>query len=86
MTCDDFYMDVKTETVSIEGKDGNMHMSAEILIDDFTFALLKTNDNLDMIAKPIKDELIKRAENEWDLSTITDDDLAKFKKVLEWIL
>ncbi len=86
MTCDDFYMDVKTETVRIDGRDGDMHMSAEILKDDFVFALINTHDNLDMLAEPVKKELIHRAENEWDLDTITDDDLAKFKKVLEWIL
>ena len=86
MTCDDFYMNVKMETVNIEGKDGDLRMFAEVDIEQVSFALLKTNDNLDYLAKPVKDELIQRAENEWDLSTITDDDLAKFKKVLEWIL
>ena len=86
MTCDDFYMNVKMETVNIEGTDGDMRMFAEVDIEQVSFALLKTNDNLDYLAKPVKDELIQRAENEWDLSTITDDDLAKFKKVLEWIL
>ena len=86
MTCDDFYMDVKSETVRIDGRDGDMHMSAEVLIDDFAYALIKTNDNLDMIAKPVKDELIHRAENAWDESVITDEQLSHFKKVLEWIL
>lgn len=86
MTCDDFYIDVKSETVRIDGRDCNMHMSAEVYIDDFTHALLKTNDNLDMLAKPVKDELIRRAENAWDESVITDEQLRHFKKVLEWIL
>ena len=65
MTYSDFYMDVKTKTVSNECRDGNMHMSAEILVDDFAFALIKTNDNLDYLAKPVKDELIQRAMNAW---------------------
>lgn len=86
MTCDDFYMDVKTETVSIDGKEGNMHMSAEIYVNDFAFALLKTHDNLDYLAKPVKDELIRRAESAWDLDEIGDEDLEKFRKVLEVIL
>ncbi len=86
MTADSFYMDVTSETVSIECKDCDMKVNAEILIDDFTFALLKTNDNLDYLAKPVKEELIRRAENAWDESMITDDELAGFKKVLEWIL
>ena len=86
MTADSFYMDVTSEIVSIEVKDCDMRVTAEIATDDFAFALLKTYDNLDYLAKPVKDELIQRAVNAWDESTITDDDLAKFKKVLEWIL
>lgn len=86
MTADDFYMNVQTEIVSIDCKEGSMQIFADIPVDDFAYALLKTNDNLDYLAEPVKDELIHRAENAWDESTITDDDLAKFKKVLEWIL
>lgn len=86
MTCDDFYMDVKTETVRIDGKDGNMHFSAEVLIDDFAYALLKTNSNLEYLAEPVKDELKMRANNAWDEDMITDTDLGSFKKVLERIL
>ena len=85
MTCTDFYMDIRS-TVCIDCKDGDMRMSAEVAIDDFAYALLETNDNIDMIAEPIKKELIHRAENEWDLSKITDEELDHFKKVLEAIL
>lgn len=86
MTCGDFYMNVQTETVSIDCKEGDMQIFADIPVDDFAFALLKTNDNLDYIAKPVKDELIQRAVNAWDESVITDEELAHFKKVLEAIL
>ena len=85
MTCDNFYMDIKTN-VCIDCLEGDMSMSAEILIDDFIYALLSTHDNFDMIAKPIKEELIHRAKNEWDRDTITDEELEHFKKVLEAIL
>ncbi len=86
MTAENFYMDIKTETVRIDARDGNMHMSAEILIEDFAYALLKTNDNLDYLAKPVKAELVRRAESAWDLDEISDEDLESFKKVLEAIL
>ena len=86
MSADCFYMDVRNDRVDISVQDGGMKAEAEIYLEDFIFALINTNDNLDMLAKPIKDELIRRAENAWDESVITDDDLAKFKKTLEWIL
>lgn len=86
MTCDDFYMNVKATTVDISVKDGGVKAEAEIYIEDFTRALIKTNDNLDYLAKPLKDELIHRAENAWDSSYITDNELANFRKTLEWIL
>ncbi len=86
MTADDFYMNVKATVVEISVKDCDMKVEAVIDVEDFAYALLNTNDNLDMLAEPVKTELIHRAENEWDLDTITDDDLAKFKKVLEWVL
>lgn len=83
MTCDSFYMDIR-RNVCIDCNDHDMSMSAEVEVDDFVFALLNTNNNLDMIAKPVKEELIHRAENEWD--EISDEDLESFKKVLEAIL
>ena len=86
MTCDDIYINVKSTTVEIWVQDGGMKAEAEIYIEDFARALIKTNDNLDMLNNYVKDELIQRAVNAWDESTITDDDLAKFKKVLEVIL
>lgn len=86
MTAYDFYMNVKSTTVDIWVQDGGMKAEAEIYIEDFAHALIKTNDNLDMLNDFIKEELKKRAANAWDLSEITDDDLAKFKKVLEAIL
>ena len=86
MTCDDIYINVKSTTVDIWVQDGGMKAEAEIYIEDFARALIKTNDNLDMLNNYVKDELIQRAVNAWDESTITDDDLAKFKKVLEVIL
>lgn len=86
MTADYFYMNVRSDCVEISVEDGRMKTEAEIDIDDFVFAFLHSNDNLDMIAKPVKDELIHRAENAWDESTITDEELDHFKKVLEVIL
>ena len=86
MTADDFYMNVKSTTVDISVKDGGMKAEAEIYFEDFAFALLKTNDNLDYLAGRLTDELKRRANNAWDLSEISDDDLESFKKVLEWIL
>lgn len=85
MTCTDFYMDIRS-TVCIDCKDGDMRMSAEVLVDDFVDALLNSNDNLDCIGRQVKNDLIRRAENAWDESVITDEELAHFKKVLEWIL
>ena len=85
MTCDDFYMDIRTN-VCIDCKEGDMRISAEILFDDFVGALLDSNDNLDMIATPVKKELFHRAANEWDLGNITDEELDQFRKVLEVIL
>ena len=85
MTAGDFYMSIRTN-VCIDCKEGDMRMSAEILFDDFVGALLNSNDNLDMIAGPVKEELIRRARNEWDLNIFTDEELAHFKKVLEVIL
>ena len=86
MTADNFYMDVKTDRVDISVQDGGMKAEAEICIEDFAYALLKTNDNLDMLNDYVKDELKVRAGNAWDLSEITDEELANFKKVLEMIL
>lgn len=86
MTADDFYMNVKSTVVDISVQDGNMKAEAEIYIEDFAYALLKTNDNLDMLNDYIKDELKVRAGNAWDQSEITDEELESFKKVLEMIL
>ena len=86
MTADNFYMNVKSTTVDISVQDGGMKAEAEIYIEDFAYALLKTNDNLDMLNDYVKDELKVRAGNAWDLSEITDEELANFKKVLEMIL
>ena len=86
MTCNGFYMDVQTEIVSIDCKEGSMQIFADIPVDDFAYALLKTNDNLDYLADFVREDLLNRSRNAWDESRITDDDLAKFKKVLEWIL
>ncbi len=86
MTADDFYMDVTSETVSIEVKDCDMKVNAEVMVDDFAFALLKTNDNLDYLAKPVKDELIHRAVNAWGDGRISDDELSIFKAVMAVIL
>ena len=86
MTADDFYMNVKSTVVDISVRDGGMKAEAEIYIEDFAHALIKTNDNHDMLNDFIKDELIRRAKNDWDLSNITDEELEHFKKVLEMIL
>lgn len=86
MTCGDFYMNVKTKTVEIVGNEGDMGMSAEILKDDFVYALIKTNDNFDMLAEQVRKELMERARNAWDLSEISDGQLMNFKDVLEMIL
>lgn len=86
MTADDFYMNVKSTTVDISVQDGNMKAEAEIYIEDFAYALLNTNDNLDMLNDFVKKELKKRADNMWDLNEIPDEELANFKKVLEMIL
>ena len=86
MTCYNFCMHIRTENVYIECKDGDMHMSTQIAIDDFADALLNTHANLDMLAKPIKDELKRRANNAWDMDDITDEELEHFKKVLGAIL
>ena len=86
MTCDEFYMDVRTDHVDISVKDGRMKAEAEIYLEDFVYALFKTNDNIDMLAKEIKDELIHRAENAYDLDQISDGELNTFYKVLEVIL
>lgn len=86
MTCDNFYMNVQTEIVSIDCKEGDMQIFADIPIDDFAFALFKTNDNLDYIADALRKELMERAKNAWDLSEISDGQLMDFKDVLEMIL
>lgn len=86
MTADDFYMNVRSTVVDISVRDGGMKAEAEIYIEDFARALIKTNDNLDILNDFIKDELIHRAKNDWDLSNITDEELEHFKKVLEMIL
>ena len=86
MTADNFYMNVKSTVVDISVQDGGMKAEAEIYIEDFVYALLKTNDNLDMLNEFVKDELKKRANNAWDEDIITDSDLGSFKKVLERIL
>ena len=86
MTADSFYIDVNTDRVDISVQDGRMKAEAEIYIEDFAYALINTNDNLDKLAKPIKDELIHRAENTWDEDAITDEEWENFEKVLEMIL
>ena len=86
MSADCFYMDVRNDRVDISVQDGGMKAEAEIDVEDFAFALINTNDNLDMLAKPIKDELIHRAENAWDEDAITDEEWEHFQKVLEVIL
>ena len=86
MTADNFYMDVKSDHVEISVQESTMKAEADIYIDDFAFALLNTNDNLDYLAKPVKAELIRRAESAWDLDEITDEELEHFRKVLEAIL
>ena len=86
MTAENFYMDVKSDHVGISVMEGGMKAEAEILVDDFAFALLRTNDNLSYLAEPVKEELMQRAKDAWDLFEITDEDLENFKKVLELIL
>ena len=86
MTADNFYMNVKSTTVDISVQDGGMKAEAEIYIEDFAYALLNTNNNLDMLNDFVKNELKKRADNLWDLNEIPDEELANFKKVLEMIL
>lgn len=86
MTADHFYMNVKNCVVDISVQDGNMKTEAEIYIENFVYALLKTNDNLDVIADPVKDDLVHRAVNVWNEDIITDEELGCFKKVLRMIL
>lgn len=86
MTCYDFYMNVKMETVRIDCKDGDMMMTAEILFDDFIDTLLHCNSNLEYIAEPLKEELFHRAEGVNDLGKISDDELNIFKTVAGMIL
>ena len=86
MTADDFYMNVKSTTVDISVQDGNMKAEAEIYIKDFAYALINTNDNLDMLNDFVKNELKKRADNLWDLNEIPNEELEHFKKILEMIL
>ena len=86
MTADCFYMNVRSDRVEISVQDCDMKAEAVISIEDFAYALLKTNDNLDMLDDFVKDELKVRAGNAWDLNEITDEELEHFKKVLEWIL
>lgn len=86
MTADYFYMNVRRDCVEIVVQESTMKAEADIYLEDFARALINTNDNLDYLAKPIKDELIHRAANAWDLSEITDEEQEHFKKVLEVIL
>ncbi len=86
MTADNFYMNVRSTVVDISVRDGGMKAEAEIYIEDFAYALIKTNENLDMLNDFIKDELIRRAKSDWDMDNITDEELEHFKKVLEMIL
>lgn len=86
MTADDFYLNVKATVVDISVKDCDMKVDAEIYIEDFAYALLNTNDNLDMLNDFVKNELKRRADNLWDLNEIPDEELDHFKKILEMIL
>lgn len=86
MTADYIDLDVRGSTVDITAKDCSMKVNMEVHYDDFIDALLHTNDNLDYIAGPLKDELIRRAGNEWDAGRISDDELNIFKTVMEMIL
>lgn len=86
MTADNFYMNVKSTVVDISVQDGGMKAEAEICIEDFAYALLKTNDNLDMLNDFVKKELTRRADDMWDLNEIPDEELDHFKKILEMIL
>ena len=86
MTCDYFDLNVKTNTVEIAANDCSMKVEMDVYYEDFVDALLHTKDNLDYIAEPLKDELIRRAGNEWDLGKISDDELNMFKTVMEMIL
>ena len=86
MTADDFYINVKSTTVEISVKDGGVKAEAEVYIEDFVYALLNTNDNLDMLNDFVKKELKKRADNAWDLGDLTVEELGTFLKVMEMIL
>lgn len=86
MTADDFYINVKSTTVEISVKDGGVKAEAEVYIEDFAYALLNTNDNLDMLNDFVKKELKKRADNAWDLGDLTVEELGTFLKVMKMIL
>lgn len=86
MTADYIDLNVKNTTVEITAKDCSMKVEMDVYYEDFVDALLHTKDNLDYIAEPLKDKLIHRAESEWDLGRISDDELNMFKTVMEMIL
>lgn len=79
MTCDDFYLDVKGDTVEISTKDTDMKVEMEVYYDDFIDALDSDECIREWVLKKMRDICI----NNWELGNISDMEKDRFITILE---
>ncbi len=79
MTADDFYLNVKGDTVEISVKDTDMKVETEVYYDDFIDAL----NTDDCIREWVLEKMRDIAINNWQLGNISDMEKDRFITILE---
>lgn len=79
MTCDDFYLDVRSDIVEISAKDCSMKVEMEIYYEDFIDAL----DSDECIREWVLEKMRDICINNWDLGNISDMEKDRFITILE---
>lgn len=79
MTADDFYLNVKGDTVEISVKDTDMKVETEVYYDDFIDAL----DSDDCIREWVLEKMRDICINNWQLGNISDMEKDRFITILE---
>ena len=79
MTADDFYLNVKGDTVEISVKDTDMKVETEVYYDDFIDAL----DSDECIREWVLEKMRDICINNWELENISDMEKDRFITILE---
>ena len=88
MTADEFIMGyhrtLSHDTVfKVQISDGDTEFKTDVYLEDIALAFKENIDAFDVV---IKETLMQRADNLNDEGSVTDQEYAAFKKVLELIL